>query len=630
MFSGKFFKGHLRSLQLRLVVIFIFMAILLIIPISVWMQGAIESSYYNALKKYIVNGSNTWTIDKDANINDLWAELDRDGKQKLASNLFNIIGRYKSYTVVNTKKMAAINDPNKIDETILSTDAEFQDKALKTDFINELLSSSNFINAMAGNTGYLKKTHRAKNDKLYFDYAFSFNKGEFVIYFRYYSQEWDPTIKKLNDTLLFCCAFAISVSLIFGIILSKTITGPIISIMHKAQGIAKGNFDQVLLVRSDDEIGKLTQSFNYMANELKFTLNEISSEKNKIETIINYMADGIIAYNIKGEVIHANPASKAILGQTNVSGTFNELSAEYDLGITLEDVTYLKFPGNKEKDITIDDKFIKVYFAVFTDEDKRAGGIIVVLHDDTEQQKLENMRREFVANVSHELRTPLTSIKSYTETIIDGAIEDRETTERFLGVINSEADRMTRLVKDLLQLSRLDNQQMQLKKTNIDFVELVKNTVENLQIAAKNKELTLESYTIGEIPEIEVDRDRIEQVVINILSNAIKYTPNGGKITVYIGKLFNEVYVKVVDTGVGIPQKDLPRIFERFYRVDKARSREMGGTGLGLAIAKEIVEAHEGTIAISSENDNGTEVVVKLPFRKAINYKEDEKISEGD
>jgi two-component system, OmpR family, sensor histidine kinase VicK len=630
MFSRKFFKVHLRSLQLRLVVIFIFMAILLIIPISIWMQGAIESSYYNSLKKYIENGSNEWIINEDADIKNLSDQLDINGKQKLAITYFNIIGRYKSYTVVDTEKMAAMNDLNKIDEAILSTDPQFNKKDLQTDFINELMGSTNFTNAMAGNKGYLKKTHMTKNDKRYFDYAFPFKEGKFVIYFRYYSEEWDPTIKDLNKTLLLCCAFAISVSLIFGIILSKTITSPIVSIMHKAQGIAKGNFDQVLLVKSDDEIGKLTQSFNYMANELKFTLNEISSEKNKIETIINYMADGIIAYNIKGEVIHANPASKAILGQTNISCTFNKLSAEYDLGITLEDVTYLEFPGTKEKDITIEDKYIKVYFAVFTDEDKRAGGIIVVLHDDTEQQKLENMRREFVANVSHELRTPLTSIKSYTETIIDGAIEDRETTERFLGVINSEADRMTRLVKDLLQLSRLDNQQMQLKKMNIDFVELVKNSVENLQLAAKDKELSLESYTIGEIPEIEVDRDRIEQVVINILSNAIKYTPNGGKITVYIGKLFNEVYVKVIDTGLGIPQKDLPRIFERFYRVDKARSREMGGTGLGLAIAKEIVEAHGGTIAIFSENDKGTEVVVKLPFSRPITDKEDPKITEGD
>jgi two-component system, OmpR family, sensor histidine kinase VicK len=166
----------------------------------------------------------------------------------------------------------------------------------------------------------------------------------------------------------------------------------------------------------------------------------------------------------------------------------------------------------------------------------------------------------------------------------------------------------------LLQLSRLDNQQMQWNMSKVAFIELVKNSINNLQLSAKNKGLELESFVIGEIPEIDADRDRIEQVVINILSNAIKYTPSGGKITVYIGKLYNDVYIKVIDTGLGIPQKDLPRIFERFYRVDKARSREMGGTGLGLSIAKEIVDAHGGTITISSENNKGTEVVVKLPI----------------
>ena len=614
MFQKKNYKSHLRSLQFKLIIIFIAIAIFLIIPIILFLRVAIESSYYDALKKNIQTGEAAWNVSDKEGFGDLWQALDKDGK-KLAIYSFTIVGLNKSYTVVDTTKMADIMDKNKPD-VINSIDSEF--KTDRNEFINEVLKSSNFTSAAAGDPGYQRKTSRSVNGRAFFDYAFQ--KGNFVVYFRYYSEDWEDTIKSLNETLLFSCLFAILISLVIGIILSRTITSPIVNIMHKAQGIAKGNFDQTLLVKSDDEIGKLTQSFNYMANELKFTLNEISSEKNKIETIINYMADGIIAFNTKGLVIHANPASKAILEVEAIDLSFNEFSTLYDLGIKLEDVIYLETSGNREKEISINDKFLKVYFAIFTDEDKKAGGIIVVLHDNTEQQKLENMRREFVANVSHELRTPLTSIKSYAETIIDGAIEDRETTERFLGVINSEADRMTRLVKDLLQLSRLDNQQMQWNMSNVAFVELVKNSINNLQISAKNKEQILESFVIGEIPEIEADRDRLEQVVINIISNAIKYTPQGGRITVYIGKLYNEVYMKVVDTGVGIPQKDLPRIFERFYRVDKARSREMGGTGLGLSIAKEIVDAHEGSITITSENNKGTEVVVKLPIGKKADF----------
>ncbi len=218
-----------------------------------------------------------------------------------------------------------------------------------------------------------------------------------------------------------------------------------------------------------------------------------------------------------------------------------------------------------------------------------------------------------MANVSHELKTPLTSIKSYTETLLDGCLEDRETTVRFLNVIDTEADRMTRLLKDLLQLSSLDSRQAKWNIKPVDFSALVKSCVEKLYIEASNKNQEFKCFTIGDIPQITTDPDKLQQVLLNIMMNAIKYTPEIGEITVFIGKLYGEAYVKVTDTGIGIPAEDLTRIFERFYRVDKARSREMGGTGLGLSIAKEIIESLGGTISISSEFGKGTEVTVKLP-----------------
>jgi two-component system sensor histidine kinase VicK len=352
-----------------------------------------------------------------------------------------------------------------------------------------------------------------------------------------------------------------------------------------------------------------------MASALKKNLNEISSEKSKVETILNYMTDGVIAFNVKGEVIHFNPASKKILEIDGITESFNEFSAKYDLGITLEEVLYLQFTGSKEKNINFKDKFIRAYFALFTDEQNNVEGIITVLQDVTEQQKLENMRKEFVANVSHELRTPLTSIKSYTETLLDCAIDDKETATKFLTVIDSESDRMARLVKDLLQLSSLDNNQIKWNLNSFSFSNLVKSSIEKLQLEAANKQQKLECYTIGDLPDIIADHDRIEQVVLNILTNSIKYTPNGGCITVYLGVMYNDVYIKVTDTGIGIPKEDLDRIFERFYRVDKARSREMGGTGLGLSIAKEIVQAHKGLITASSELGMGTEILVRIPIK---------------
>ena len=614
MFLKRVLRNLLRSLQWRLVFIFITMAILLIIPVSLLLKGDVESSYYNAFKEDISAGAAQWKIPDSYSLKARWEDLDKTGNTRNAIYFFNITSVNKTYTIIDTTKTDRISDLEFMNNVILSTDSEFIESQTKFDFINEVMASENYISALANKTGSERKSI-SSNKKVFFDYAFK--KGNYILYFRYYNGDWSDTIGKLNSTILNSCFIAIIASLIIGYILSKTITVPIVNIMHKAQELAKGNFDQVLHVKSEDEIGKLTKSFNFMANELKHTLNEISSEKNKIETILNYMNDGVIAFNLKGEVIHANPASKSILGVHQITEGFNEFAKKFELATVLEDVIYSDLAGNKEKNIFLDGKYIKVYFALFTDEDKKAEGIIVVLNDITEQQKLENMRREFVANVSHELRTPLTSIKSYTETILDGLLDDRETSEKFLGVINAETDRMTRLVKDLLQLSRLEYQQMQWNMQEISFVELAKNSVESMQIAAKNKGQILESFVIGEIPEIKADYDRIEQVIINIIGNAVKYTPEGGSITVYIGKLFHEVYMKVTDTGIGIPQKDLPRIFERFYRVDKARSREMGGTGLGLSIAKEIIEAHGGTITIHSEPEKGTEVVMKLPIEQA-------------
>jgi len=585
----------LKTLQWRLVSFFCLVAVCLIIPIGFFLNKSVEDSYYDSFKQGIERGFKVWSIAGNPSAEEILAELRDRGN----ASLFLIIGSDKSYTVVNRKDNNIIH----------SSDPRFNQND-PGKFFNELLESDNFVLAMAGKEGGKKKLMRYE-DRDFFDYARPV--GDFVLYFRYYKEGWQHTINTFNNLVLSSLFIALIVAFVLGYTLSKTITVPIVRIMHRAEKIAAGDFDQALVVKSNDEIGKLASTFNYMAKSLKDTLAEISSEKNKIETVLNYMTDGVIAFNLKGEVIHTNPASRKMLVAENGEATFNDYAKKYGLGFTLEDIIYLDNIRNKEVNISVGDRTIRIYFAVFTDEAKKPEGLIAVLQDVTEQQRLENMRKEFVANVSHELRTPLTSIKSYAETLLDGVLDDRETAEKFIRVINSEADRMTRLVKDLLQLSRLDNNQMQWKFKNISFVDLVKSCVEKMEIEARNKGHLLESFVIGDIPEIRADYDRIEQVVLNILSNAIKYTPDGGNITVYIGKTYSEVYVKVSDTGIGIPQQDLPRIFERFYRVDKARSREMGGTGLGLAIAKEIVEAHSGTISISSEPGKGTEVTVKLP-----------------
>jgi len=588
----------LKSLQWRLVSFFCLVTFCLIIPIGLFLNKQVEDSYYKKFIDGIDFGFANWNIDENDNPDqkELEDELEASG------NLFSANDLNKSYTITD-----------KNGKSLSSNDKDFlENPGLVTGI---LYKSDNFLRAMTGEKGNGKALEKYGNTE-FFDYAEPI--GDYIIYFKYDKDDWIDIIKSFNDTIFISLLVALVVAFFLGYFLSRTITAPLERLMNKAKSIAAGDFDQLLDVKtSNDEISKLTETFNSMAVSLKNTLTQISSEKNKMETIFNYMTDGIIAFNINGEVIHTNPASRQILGEEELTENFDDYAKRFGINYSIKDALYLSSNKSGEVTIKMDDRAVRVYFAVFTDEKRKPGGIIAVLQDITQQERLENMRKEFVANVSHELRTPLTSIKSYAETLLDGALDDRESTERFLGVINSEADRMTRLVKDLLQLSRLDNQQLKWNMEKMSFVSLVKSAVERMELEALNKKQVLECHVIGDVPNIEADYGRIEQVVFNLLSNAIKYTYEGGKISVYIGKTKNEVYMKVADTGIGIPESDLPRIFERFYRVDKARSREMGGTGLGLAIAREIVEAHGGVISISSEKDKGTEVLVRLPILQA-------------
>ena len=585
-----------KSLQWRLVSFFCLITFCLLIPIGLYLNNRIENKYYNNFIERMNRGFSTWQVEDSSSSAE---EL----KEKLAASedVFQLKLENRSYTITDKNGEIIVTNDEELDMINMNNPASA---------LNALLDSDNFVQAMSGEKNN-KKILESYGDRSFFDYARP--TVDNIIYFRYYKDDWADIIRDFNSIIITSIVLGLVIAFIAGYFLSKTITKPLGSLMRKAQGIAAGDFEQVLEVKSDDEIGKLTDSFNYMANSMKNTLAEISSEKSKMETILNYMTDGVVAFNLKGEIIHTNPASARLLGVEESISNFSEYCTRYGFKYCLEDVLYLQSKHSSEMNINVDGKTIKVYFAVFTDEAKRPEGIIAVLQDITEQQHLENMRKEFVANVSHELRTPLTSIKSYSETLLDGALEDKETAERFLGVINAEADRMTRLVKDLLQLSRLDNQQMNWNFEKISLKELVKSTVERMELEAKSRKQKLECFVLGETPQIEADYGRLEQVVFNVLGNAIKYTPEKGQVTVYIGKIYNDVYFKVSDTGIGIPESDLTRIFERFYRVDKARSREMGGTGLGLAIAKEIVEAHAGTITIASQMNKGTEVTVRLP-----------------
>ena len=404
------------------------------------------------------------------------------------------------------------------------------------------------------------------------------------------------------------------ICMVLSFLLAQILITPIRALTAGTRQVAAGDFTQKVEVSSRDEIGDLTRNFNYMSRVLQDTLGEAENERNKLSTLFLHMTDGVVSFDTGGALIHHNPAAVQMLGR-NLDGAcqFDDIfSAVTELPFVLS----LRPTEFVEAEQLAGERSLELFMAPFSSGGTR-GGAIVVIHDVTEQRKSEQARREFVANVSHELRTPLTNVKSYAETIAetteDGDRLPPELEQQFLGVIISEADRMTRIVQDLLTLSKFDYGKMEMNISRFSFAATVRNVCEAEAIDAKNHSHTLTVDVPDELPEVNGDKERIEQVLMNVISNAIKYTPDGGHITVRAGVRDQFVWASVEDDGIGIPEKDLPQLFERFYRVDKARSRESGGTGLGLSIAREIMSQHKGDILLDSVYGQGTTVTVTLP-----------------
>lgn len=374
------------------------------------------------------------------------------------------------------------------------------------------------------------------------------------------------------------------------------------------------NKDDAKKISKKENIENADEIFGLMTTELKDQLNEVSTKKNQIETILRHMTDGIVAFNMNGEIILINPEAKKLLSIRPEDTTFEDIFNKFKLDINMEKIIYLENWTSSEQRVEVDDKYINIYFAPFKNQDDRPDGVIAVVQDITEHVKLDNMRKEFVADVSHELKTPITSIMGYADTLLEGEY-DKETQDKFLNVIATEARRMAKLVTDLLTLSRYDSKKKKTEKVAFDLGELVKRCQDKLAIEIKKKNHTVNCFVTADVPPVYADKDDIERVVLNILTNSIKYTKDGGEIKIYVGFVYNDAYIKVFDNGIGIPEEDLNRIFERFYRVDKARTREMGGTGLGLSIAKEILDKNGGSIDIKSVVGQGTEVVIKIPTK---------------
>ena len=458
-----------------------------------------------------------------------------------------------------------------------------------------------------------KEGSRSDSTANYMDLAIPIDRGgeKYIIYIL----DKQDTVRELNSQLfeliLEALLFGLVISALLSFLLSRAMVTPIQALTRGARQVAEGDFGHDIQVESKDEIGVLTDTFNTMSGQLQDTILQVDQERTKLSTLFLHMTDGVVAFDREGEVIQVNPAAEEMMGiPIPIGGSirFRDLFGEV---ASLDTVLNLERDGDcLEIEAVRGDRSLLLLMAPFDQEKQQ--GVLVVVHDVTQQVKNEATRKEFVANVSHELRTPLTNIRSYAETIAENPDLPPDMMAGFLGVILNETDRMTHIVQDLLTLSRFDSGHSELTISVFAFGDMLRDCFQAVLMEAQRRGHTLTLEGDEGLPQIKADRDRILQVVMNILSNAIKYTPDGGRIRMVAGRTDETVWVEVRDNGIGIPERDRERIFDRFYRVDKARSRESGGTGLGLSIAREIVSRHDGSLSLVDREGPGTTVRLEL------------------
>jgi len=429
------------------------------------------------------------------------------------------------------------------------------------------------------------------------------------------------TVQALNMWGAVALAFTCSVFLAW--IMYRRIISPLEEMATIAQDMARGNLDREIRIYAQDEIGDLARSINYMARQLKNNIDDVISEKNRIQAILSSMADGVIAMDNWGRVILINPVVEEIFGITpaaskgkNILRVIRNCELERLLNQALESGQAIQ---RQIEILTPEPKIFRVHITPLQNTGVDHGGVVALLRDITERKRLDEMRSEFVANVSHEMRTPLTSIRGFTETLLDGALEDTQAARKFLEIINDETERLSRLIDELLNLSKIEDGRLAPKLQPLEMGDLINRVVAILQPRAQEKDLAIKVELSENLSVVQGDPDMISQVLINLIDNAVSYTQPGGEIRIRAATMQNELKVDVIDNGIGIPPESLPRVFERFYRVDKARSREQGGTGLGLSIVKHIIDVHRGSVQVESKVGRGSAFSFLLPLNGSNN-----------
>lgn len=473
-------------------------------------------------------------------------------------------------------------------------------------------SSENIVSAASGKDGNKYRLFKRKMDAAY---PIIIDNTGYILYVNDNMADLRGgmfyNIKFYFMLLLFCVLTAFVISFL----ITKRLDKSIRKITNRAEGFKKGELSESFGDVKESDFPKLVESVNHMGYVMAESIQRMNSDKHRIELIIEHINNGIITFDNNQNVIQINSAAKRILKIKDEKPIkFDELFKNSGIDVRMAEFSYLEKSASVQKEITKDGGHIKVWFIPFKMDTERYTGVVCVLEDVTEQFNVMSAMRKFVADVSHELKTPITVISSYTETVLNSYLDDKAMTSNLLNIVYQEAGKMTELVQNLLDISRYEMKTMPRKEENFSIDDMINSLVKTFKLQAEKKELDLKYTRMTEIPEFKGSRSDIERAVKNIISNSIKYTSRGDKIRIFAGRLRNDIYIKVEDTGWGIPESKLGHLFERFYRVEEeARSRDKGGTGLGLSIAKEIIESYGGNIKIESEYTKYTRVTITLP-----------------
>lgn len=593
--------GFFRSVQVKVVLIYVLLILIAMQIMGLYFASKLEDTLTNSFKVSITDRLNL----VEFSVKEELTKTENLDTEKLESNLKDILNGLTSEDI---GEIRVIDGHNRILATSDNSEQSIVGQRSTDVLVNQAITTSSQSDKIAIDD---------KTDKRVWVIAKPIqSKGKTigVIYVKSNIETVFEQMATINKILAVGTAIALLVTIVLGVFIAKTITKPISDMRRQAVAMAKGNFSRKVKVYGNDEIGQLAVSFNHLTNRLQEAHSTTEGERRKLASVLTNMTDGVIATDRKGKVILINaPAQKLLeVGNTELMGRPITKVLGVDDEYSFEDLIHIQETINLDFS-TNDRPYIwRANFSVIQKETGFVNGLITVLHDITEQEKIEMERREFVSNVSHELRTPLTTMRSYLEALAEGAWKDENIAPTFLNVTRTETERMIRLVSDLLQLSRMDSREYELNTDFVDFVKFFDRIINRFEMS-KAKEVQF----IRDLPEfpiyVEIDTDKITQVIDNIISNALKYSPDGGYINFKLSATDEDILVEIKDTGMGIPPENVEKIFDRFYRVDKARARSMGGTGLGLAISREMITAHGGRIWASSIEGKGTTIFFTLP-----------------